>query len=191
MDSSASLEELCRRLKASDAKAFEQLFRLMREGLVRYVRSIIANDTIAHDLVQDVFVYLWGLREGLDPSRSLKAYLYSMARNRAFRFMRDERTHAEKHAILKQQMAAQTLEADTPDAGFEADVLTQRLHVWIGELPGRQREALLLSRFHALSHREVAAVMDVSPRTVNNHIMRALEQLQERIQAFEPTLMDP
>ena len=190
MHSSDTLEELCRRLKTSDKKAFEQVFRQLREGLVRYVRSIIANDTVAHDLVQDVFVYLWNLREGLDPSRSLKAYLYSMARNRAFRFMRDERTHAEKHAILKQEQAAQALVSPTPDAGLQKDILTQRLHAWIGDLPERQREALLLSRFHALSHREVAAVMDVSPRTVNNHIMRALEQLQERVQAYEPTLIE-
>lgn len=189
MDSSASLEELCRRLKASDRQAFEQLFRVLREGLLRYVRSLIHDDTVAHDLVQDVFVYLWGLRESLDPSRSLKAYLYSMARNRAYRFMRDERTHAEKHALLRQAAAAPGV--DEPDAGLDADVLTQRLHAWIGALPERQREALLLSRYHALSHREVASVMGVSPRTVNNHIMRALEHLQERIQTFEPTLMEP
>ncbi len=191
MNSSVSLEELCRRLKASDRKAFEQLFRLLREGLLRYVRSLIHDETVAHDLVQDVFVYLWGLRETLDPSRSLKAYLYSMARNRAYRFMRDERTHAEKHAFLKQQAAAQTPGVEEPDARLDADVLTQRLRVWIGALPERQREALLLSRFHALSHREVASVMGVSPRTVNNHIMRALEHLQDRIQTFEPTLMEP
>ena len=101
MSASETLEELCRRLKASDRGAFEQVFRQLREGLLRYVRSIVENDTVAHDLVQDVFVYLWGLRETLDPSRPLKAYLYRMARNRAYRFLRDERAHAEKHEILR------------------------------------------------------------------------------------------
>ena len=191
MNSSDVLEELCRRLKASDRKAFEQLFRLLREGLVRYVQSLVKDDMVSHDLVQDVFVYLWGLRETLDPSRSLKAYLYSMARNRAYRFMRDERTHAEKHAILKQQASAHPPGVDEPEARLDAEMLTQQLRTWIGALPERQREALLLSRFHALSHREVASVMGVSPRTVNNHIMRALEHLQECIQTFEPTLMEP
>ena len=191
MNSSETLEELCRRLKASDRTAFAQLFRLLREGLVRYVQALVKDDMIAHDLVQDVFVYLWGLRETLDPSRSLKAYLYSMARNRAYRFMRDERTHAEKHAILKQQASAPTPGVEESEARLDADLLTQRLHEWIGALPERQREALMLSRFHALSHREVASVMGVSPRTVNNHIMRALEHLQERIETFEPTRMEP
>ena len=191
MNSSETLEELCRRLKASDRGAFEQVFRRLREGLLRYVRSIVENDAVAHDLVQDVFVYLWGLRETLDPSRPLKAYLYRMARNRAYRFLRDERTHAAKHAILKRQTAAQTPGPEAEDARIDADVLTQRLHTWIAALPDRQREALLLSRFHGLSHREIAAIMEVSPRTVNNHVMRALEHLQERIETFEPTRMEP
>ena len=191
MDSSEPLEELCRRLKASDRGAFEQVFRRLREGLLRYVRSIVERDAVAHDLVQDVFVYLWNLRETLDPSRPLKAYLYRMARNRAYRFLRDERAHAAKHAILKRQTAAQTPGPEQQDARIDAAVLSQKLRVWIGALPERQREALLLSRFHGLSHREIAAIMDISPRTVNNHIMRALERLQERIETFEPTRTEP
>ena len=191
MSSSETLEELCRRLKASDRGAFEQVFRQLREGLLRYVRSIVESDTVAHDLVQDVFVYLWGLRETLDPSRPLKAYLYRMARNHAYRFLRDERAHAEKHEILKRQASAQTTGSDELEARLDAEVLNRRLRAWIGALPERQREALLLSRFHGLSHREIASLMGVSPRTVNNHIVRALEHLQERVETFEPTRMEP
>ena len=191
MDSSEPLEELCRRLKASDRGAFEQVFRRLREGLLRYVRSIVERDAVAHDLVQDVFVYLWGLRETLDPSRPLKAYLYRMARNRAYRFLRDERAHAEKHEILKRQASAQTTGSDELEARLDAEVLSRRLRAWIGALPKRQREALLLSRIHGLSHREIASIMGVSPRTVNNHIVRALEHLQERVETFEPTRMEP
>jgi len=186
-----TLEELCRRLKVSDATAFEQVFRLLRTGLVRYVRALINDDVVAHDLVQDIFVYLWDLRETLDPSQSLKAYLYRMARNRAYRFMRDERAHAEKHAILKRTSSAHRPASEGPDAQVDIEALTERLRGWISELPERQREALVLSRFHQLSHREIASVMGVSPRTVNNHIMRALEHLQGRIQIFEPTLIEP
>lgn len=190
MHSSETLEDLCRRLKTSDRQAFEKLFRLLREGLVRYVQSMVGYDTVAHDLVQDVFVYLWGLRESLDPAQPIKAYLYRIARNRAYRFLRDERTHAEKHAWIKQQAPDGLFDTEAMAAQFDADVLAQRLRAWIGELPERQREALLLSRFHALSHREIADVMGISPRTVNNHIMRALEHLQGRIQSFEPTLIE-
>lgn len=190
MDSSPSLEELCQRLKASDRKAFEQVFRMLREELLRYVRSIVSDEALAHDLVQDVFVDLWGLHERLDPTKPLKAYLYRMARNRALRHLRDERNHAEKHAQLQQSAAAST-NGDYQEAELDGGTLAQRLRLWIVELPERQREALILSRYHAMSHKEIASVMGVSPRTVNNHIMRALEHLQKQIQAYEPSLLQP
>ncbi|MFB3133852.1 MAG: RNA polymerase sigma factor, partial [Rhodothermales bacterium] len=118
-------------------------------------------------------------------------YLDRMARNRAYRCLRDERAHAEKHEILKRQASAQTPGSEEPAARLDAEILNQKLRAWIGALPERQREALLLSRFHGLSHREIAAIMGVSPRTVNNHIVRALEHLQERVETFEPTRMEP
>lgn len=189
MSSDETLEVICRRLRASDREAFERVFRLLREDLLRYVCSIVRSGPMAHDLVQDVFVSLWGLRETLDPTQPLKAYLYRMARNRAYRHLRDERLHARKHQDLRQ--AADEARGPTwPDAEVDAGLLGHALRQWIEELPERQREALVLSRFHGLSHREVASVMAVSPRTVNNHIMRALNHLQGRIQAYEPTLLD-
>lgn len=189
MKASDALEELCRRLTASDRGAFEAVFRMLRGELLRYVQSIVRSEAVAHDLVQDVFVALWGLREGLDPSQPLKAYLYRMARNRAYRHLRDERSHAEKHVLIQRRGGS----PDAPrfDAALDADRLAPRLKGWIDELPARQREALVLSRYHELSHRDIAAVMGVSPRTVNNHIVRALEHLQRRIQAFEPSLLQP
>ncbi len=48
---------------------------------------------------------------------------------------------------------------------------------------------MLLSRFEGLSHQEIAAVMEISPRTVNNHIVQALKTLRDRIRAFEPDLL--
>lgn len=189
MHSGGALEELCQRLKASDRGAFEQLFRLLREGLLRYVRSFVASDAVAHDLVQDVFVDLWCLRERLDPSQPLKAYVYRMARNRAYRYLRDERAHAEKHAWLRREASATSLEVETQVGQLDEAALARRLHGWILALPARQREALLLSRYHDLSHQEIADIMSISPRTVNNHIMRALEHLHDHVQAFEPALL--
>ncbi len=181
--SDAVVAALCRRLKASDGDAFEEVFRLFRDDLVRYVRSIVGDDPIAHDLVQDVFLSLWGLRTTLEPSGSLKNYLYRMARNRALRHHRDERLHARKRDEWRNENGANK---DVPQARMDAGALDHRIKSWIEELPDRQREAFVLSRFHELSHKEIAALMEISPRTVNNHIMRALENLQGRIQAYDP-----
>lgn len=191
MASDEVLVTLCRRLKASDRTAFEEVFCLLREDLLRYVYAIVGNDEAAHDLVQDVFLALWGLRTSLEPSGSLKSYLYRMARNRALRHLRDERLHTRK----KGEIGAGTRETgdstSVMETKFERDELAGKLRGWIGKLPERQREAFVLSRYHELSHKEIAALMEISPRTVNNHIMRALSELQRRLKSYEAKLQEP
>lgn len=183
------LEALCRRLVQSDRESFERVFRLLRDDLVRYVHSIVGQDTIAHDLVQDVFLALWETRTTLDPSLSLKAFLYRMCRNAAYRHLRDSRTHTRKHDEIRRDYADQHQNGASEEPSIDAQVLDHRLRAWITDLPERQREALVLSRYHGLSHREVASLMEISPRTVNNHIMRALEHLHEKIRVYEPALL--
>lgn len=182
-------EDLCRRLKTSDGEAFERIFRAIREDLLRFVHSIVRDAPQSHDLVQDVFVALWDLRETLDPTLSLRAYLFRMARNRAYRHLRDERLHARKHQKMQQEAAPKPT---TPSPLEELDAASFEVEIrrWIDELPARQREALVLTRFHELSHEQVASVMDISPRTVNNHIMRALDAIRGRMNAYEPIVQE-
>lgn len=182
------LEALCRRLTESDRQAFEQVFRILRDDLVRYARSIVRDDAVAHDLVQDVFLSLWETRATLDPTLSLKAFLYRMSRNAAYRHLRDTRTHARKHVEIQRNHEQWSLNGSAKESTLDAEQLSRRLRQWINELPERQREALTLSRYHGLSHREIASLMQISPRTVNNHIMRALEHLHEKVQLYEPAL---
>lgn len=188
MNATTNYSEYARRIKDSDREAFADLFRIMREPLIRYVLNVVRDDMIAHDLIQDSFVSLWKLRESLDPGRSLKAYMYQIARNRAMRHLRDKRTHESKHQIIKQQSSSEIPVEEWPDAFVESDSLKKKLKVWLTSLPERQREALELSRYQGLSHREIAEVMDISPRTVNTHITLAIKNLQRNIQAAEPAL---
>lgn len=189
-DSPEQLEELCRRLTASDRVAFERVFRLFRDDLVRYVRSVVKREAVAHDLIQDVFVALWETRATLDPTLSLKAFVYRMARNAAYRHLRDTRTHERKHMLLEREEDGLNTNGAVRDGAVDADLLAGKIRGWIHALPERQREALVLSRYHDLSHREIASVMGISPRTVNNHIVRALGNLHDRIQAYEPAMLE-
>jgi len=130
------------------------------------------------------------VRDSLSTDQSLEAYLYRIARNRAYNHERNQRTRTEKEEDVREQTPAQPAPPTRPDAQADADRLEDRLWRWIGELTERQREALVLSRFDGLSHKEEAEVMDISPRTVNNHIVRALKHLRGRINDYEPNLLD-
>ena len=189
MSDSVTWEDLCRRLVASDSEAFERIFRSTREDLLRFVYSIVNDGPLSHDLVQDVYVALWELRKGLDPTLSLRAYLFRMARNRAYRHLRDERLHARKRSELQQDGDPPPL-THSPVENVDGASFERQMQRWIDELPERQREALVLTRFHELSHQQVAAVMNISPRTVNNHVMRALDAIRSRVNVYHAMVQD-
>lgn len=160
------------------------IFRAFHERLVAYAAGFVTEDSdSAGDLVQDAFVRIWEGRARLDPERSFRGLLYQTVRNLALNRSRDVRNRA---ALMAERYEPPGRAPAPPDAELEATLLAARLEEWIDGLPPRQREALRLSRFDGLDHREIADVMGCSPRTVNNHLVQALRTLRGRFAAVAP-----
>lgn len=176
--------EWCRRIGASDGEALAELFHHTHDALVAYAATLTEDRAAARDLVQEAFVKLWESRERLDPKRSLRSLMYRMVRNRALNMHRDEQN---RQSLLTERYQAH--HPLTPDDEFDGSQLRAHLEGWMGELPERQREALRLSRFEGLAHDEIAEVMEISPRTVNNHLVKALRHLRQRVSAYAPHLL--
>lgn len=176
----------CRRIQASDREAFQHVFQVLHDSLMRYALGITKDRTAAQDVVQQAFIELWSMRESLDPERSLEALLYRIVRNRAYNHQRDRRTRRNREQEVRTNQQPTN---PTPAAALDADRLKTHLEGWVDELPDRQREALLLSRSEGLTHDEIAQVMEISPRTVNNHIVQALKHLRTKVRAHHPDLL--
>ncbi len=174
----------CRRLVASDRTAFEALFATAAKPLYRYALRLTRQTDRAEDIVQDVFMRLWMRRTSLDPNRSLRALLYVMVRTHA---LTQERTASKREALLSDMDEPPVL--PTPEETTQARLLGAQLRQWIDELPTRRREAFQLSRFDGLSYEEIANVMGLSVKTVDNHIWKALQHLRSRLHAFDPDLL--
>jgi RNA polymerase sigma-70 factor (family 1) len=175
-----------RRIRDSDASALEAFFRAVHGPLVRYATRFVPESS-AEDIVQDAFVRIWNGRERIDPSQSLKAFAYRTVRNLSLNRIRDGKT---REALLEERYELPASPTPDPDDELARSDLAERLREWIGELPNRQREALELSRFEGLTHEQVAEAMGVSPRTVNNHLVKALRVIRDRVRAYEPSLLD-
>jgi len=167
------------KISRSDQRAFDDLFRSFYPVLVRFALRYLHNRTASKDIVQDCFVSLWQTRQRIDASRSLKSYLYMMVRNRALNEIRDHSGVDVNHELASDQQRNQPPNDYTEDEN-ESSRLEKKMSVWIDQLPDRQKEAFRLSRFDGLVHDEIAEVMSVSPRTVNNHIVAALSSLRHR-----------
>ena len=177
---SQKISQLTKRLSESDRDAFRELFELAHVTLIRFCWRYTKDEEISRDIVQDVFVTLWDKRATLDPEKSLLAFMYTMVRNKALNFFRDSHycdgVSADEHIAEKDP---------GPDEQFDYDRLEQHVKQWIDDLPPRRRQAFKLSRFERLTHAEIAQIMNLTPRTVNTHVMLALRDLRGKLQALQ------
>ena len=155
--------------------------------LVRFAAGYTGQKSSACDIVQDAFVILWQKRSEIDPNRSLKAYLYRIVRNLCLNHLRD-RSGTIVDSELVQGEAFSSDELSTESPGNSNGSLDQKFREWIHALPDRQQEAFELSRFEGLEHDEIADVMEISSKTVNNHIVAALRQLRTFYDEYQKKL---
>ena len=181
------LPKLTRKLRAGDREAFRELFRGLYGPLLRYGKSFTGEEQGAKDIVQETFLRLWKRRETLDEDRSIRALLFTMVRNRALNQKRD----AMNRKRLLGEHGQEEPERPGVDEKVAGKLLEERIRSWIGELPERRREAFELSRFSGLTYEEIAGVMDISTRTVENHIRLALQDLRRRVKDTRPDLLSP
>ncbi len=169
------------RIAAGDVNAFEIVFGLHYEPLCSFAQQYVDSPDAARDVVQEVFVRVWEQRTSLAGCENLRAYLFAAVRNRSLKILR----HG---SVVRRSMERWQRDGTTPGAAqrpaspedhLEAAELTTALEAVMGELPERAREAFLLHRRHGLAYAEIATVMEVSVRTVENHIARALRGIRE------------
>lgn len=177
-----------RRLQQSDRQAYTHVFEATYDTLWRYAWYFTHDEDAAYDVLQDVFLKLWHIRERVDPAKSLKALLFQMVRNTALNRLRRDKRHA---ADSLDDMLFEPTSASHPDVEVDTESLALQIRHWIEELPTRRREAFMLSRYQGLSHAEIADIMNLTPKTVNNHIVLALQHLRSRLLAHQPDLIAP
>ncbi len=175
---------LAEKISQSDRQAFDELFRLMYPGLVRYAVLYLKEKQIACDIAQDTFITLWKQRTNIDLDKSLKSFLFRMVKNQCLNFLRDnERLIVDTD--LMNITPADRQGADLSEYHTHENRLANLFREWIDSLPERQKEAFELSRFEGLNHHEIADVMEISAKTVNNHIVTALQQLRACYEAYQ------
>jgi RNA polymerase sigma-70 factor (ECF subfamily) len=170
------------RIRAGDEEAFRAVFDTYYEDLCRFASQFVSVPSHARDIVQQVFLKIWESRSEWTVHTSLKAYLYQSVRNRALNSVRRDRASAAMEDRLKE--ASSSAQERTAEDRYRTARLREQIDAAIARLPTRQKTAFLLQRRHGLSYREIAAVMDITPKTVENHIGRALQFLREELAEY-------
>jgi len=151
----------------------------MYETLCWYALTIVDSQDTAEDLVQAVFVRLWERHRDRLPLREPKAYLFRAVRNSALNHIRAARnarrnTDADVHTLPGPS-------SFSPEDTLNAQIARKAIKASISALPDRQEEVFRLSRHHHLTYTEIAEVLDLSVKTVETHMGRALAFLRNRL----------
>ena len=157
-----------------DRNIFNENFRYYYRPLCMYALHYIKDVDSAEDIVQDCFAEVWERKDDLEDVENIRAYLYTMVRNRCCHYLKEK----SKQKVINDDLY--DLEDDTHEEEYEErSFLEARILTAIESLPERCREALLLSRRDGLKHEEIAKNMSVSVNTVKNHINKALKIIRQ------------
>ena len=157
------------------AEPFETLFRENFAPLCEFVHGYVRSQDAAQDIVQDLFLTLWQKHGAVASPELTRAYLFTAARNRAFKHLRHQR--------VVQQFAQHNTPTDVAaggtDHGVRARETADAVNAAIAALPDRCREIFLLSRRQHLSNAEIATALGLSIKTVEVQMWQALRRLRE------------
>lgn len=165
-------------LKQDDREAFAILYDQFWKPMLSYAGKRLVLPQDAEEVVQEVFVSLWERRHSLDIHGSLDAYLHAAIRYRIYNRYRD---------YLKRKQAFKIPGLEDVDYGTNAsDVLEcreleKKLQQAMNALPGKCKQAFLLSREEKLSNTTIAKRLGISVNTVEKHIGKALQLLRLKL----------
>lgn len=159
---------------------YELLFRRYYRSLCSQAVRFVHSRTIAEDIVSEVFLSFWKNQVHQHITTSYQAYLYVAVRKRACSQLRRE--------FLPQPLSVET-ESDVADSPFSMDPeqllqyteLYQRIEETVRTLPPQCQRVFVMSRFEGKKHREIADELQISPKTIEAHLSRALAQLRRAL----------
>jgi RNA polymerase sigma-70 factor (ECF subfamily) len=170
-------------IKSGNEIAYEMIFKSYYQPLCRYAYTFLHDKEESEEVVQSVFISLWEKRSMLEIQTSFKAYLYRMVRNSCLNVIKHEK-------VKKQHVAHELAVAEVSYNSVSEKVYANELSLKITEamkaLPEQCRLVFQLSRFEELKYQEIADQLNISIKTVENHMGKALKIMREQLKEYLP-----
>ena len=172
--------QLVEQLTRGDEEAFSELYVRYWPRLKNFCRSSVRSDDVAEDYAQEVFARIWELREALDPEKSFSNYIYVMARNMIFNYLRHISMANKRITLFVSEYLASVRAGEADEQLMVNDYMLLLKHA-IGALSPRQQEIFRMSRNSNMSHKQIAEQFDISVHTVQKHIADSLKLIKRYI----------
>ncbi len=164
--------------RCESEQAFSALFRLLYDRLLRFCIQYVNSREAAEEIVSDVFVKLWNRRLELENIANLEVYLFVAVKNHSLNYL--EQFSAIRIAPLDNGLAQLSAPAD-PEKEMEWKEMHLKLDQEVNRLPDQCRKVFRLIRDEGFRYKDVAVILNISPRTVETQLFRAIRRLSEAI----------
>ncbi|HVI44045.1 MAG TPA: RNA polymerase sigma-70 factor [Chitinophaga sp.] len=164
---------LVSKLREGDENAFRQIYDFYWEKQYNLAFYKLGTRELAEELTQEVFTALWLQKETLDPGRPLRPYLSGAMKNQILNAWR--KNHS-REKYLQQVTTEESSEHLNEQLAYNE--LNDLIHQEISRLPEKCREVFTLSRVKGYTVQQIADELKISPKTVNNHLVKALKSMR-------------
>jgi RNA polymerase sigma-70 factor (family 1) len=184
MDFESNNELLLRSIKekiaSGDQNSFRQLFNLYSKKLTQFAAAIVKSNDAAREIVDEVFIKIWRNKATIAGIHNLTVYLYTATKNTALNYLsaKARENITESFDFFSVQLS----DDQTPEKQLITSELLKKINEAIDRLPPRCRMVFKLVREDGLSYKEVGAILNISPKTVDAQMMIAVKQISENVQ---------
>lgn len=185
MKDNAFLHNLFRRIAFNDDhEAFKELFFDFYPSLCVFAQRYISSAEVCEDIVQETFYNLWKNRKKIEVTSSFRNYLITSVKNSCTDYLRKQSV---RQNYAKRKTADE--EMDTPEEIYTIGELEEMFHAALERLSPNVRKAFELSRLEHMTYNKIAEKMNISSKTVEVYISKALSTLRTELKDYLPLLL--
>lgn len=162
-------------IRSGDEKAFETLFKDQYPILCGYARKYLNDVDQAEEIVQEMFFSFWQKKEKLEINTSLEAYLFRSVRNACLNYLKHMKIREQYKLANNQEIRQKEQEIHDYVVAIE---LQERIENVIDQLPPKRKKIFKMSRFEELKYKEIAEKLNISVKTVEAQLSKALKFLR-------------
>lgn len=163
-------------MKENSVIGFEELFKTNYVKLCFYANSIVGDIPVSEEIVSDLFTEIWEKKLQVDFSPS-KAYMYKSVYNRCLNYIKHTKVeNAYREYLFKNE--SKNFFSQIPSYAYDEKEISKEINKAIGNLPEQCRNIFLLSRVQNKKYHEIASILQLSPKTVENQMSIALKKLR-------------
>ncbi len=176
----ARISHLQRRIALSeDQQAYKELYIILYPPLFSFVSNFIKSRESAEEIISDVFIKIWEKRSELETIKNVRVYCFVIAKNLSLNYIAKQK----RNSTVNLEEFAGYIQSEyiDPEQLMITDEMFQRIQKTINDLPARCKMAFVLVKENGFKYKEVAEIMHVSVKTVENQLAIAIKKISASI----------